>query len=494
MSQFDPQVRKKSKARRWLDKYFPDRQIMFRSNGRLLHFRFTQRLQIFLVACLFTFGGWAAYTSSVYLAEDYIVHLKSQEAQDAQVALTDALKEINALKGQLGNTQQKLKDDQIKLVTALKQRENLLGQLDDVENRLKNTENRRSQIEQTNTVLMDRLNRLNSEVRAAVNRGSNAITGPEAVKDKQNTIAMTLNGEEQNIIRSDHQTFLEELNRIGEEGLNVGEMPQAAVPVESLEVELRKVLLQRDFITSERDELRQKLLASTQTISAMQEMQMLVFQRMEELADKKIEDMNRQIASVGFDLKKYPVTALVKNQKDVGGPFIPVDAPIMGNESPLKKGVVSLNEKMDHWENLDRLWDALPLGKPLPELRVTSRFGLRKDPVNKKLSRHDGIDFGAEKGTHIKVQAAGVVTYAGWRGNYGRFLEIDHGMGIKTRYGHLNKLFVKKGDLVHVGQHVADVGNTGRSTGPHLHYEVRINNIPVNPKTFVWAIKDVFKG
>jgi murein DD-endopeptidase MepM/ murein hydrolase activator NlpD len=116
---------------------------------------------------------------------------------------------------------------------------------------------------------------------------------------------------------------------------------------------------------------------------------------------------------------------------------------------------------------------------------VTSDFGQRLDPYTADRVMHAGLDIAAPHGKDVISPAEGTVVFAGLEGGYGNVLVIDHGYGIKTRYGHLAKITVKAGDRIKRGQVIAVVGNTGRSTGPHLHYEVRVNGIPQNPRKFI---------
>jgi murein DD-endopeptidase MepM/ murein hydrolase activator NlpD len=116
---------------------------------------------------------------------------------------------------------------------------------------------------------------------------------------------------------------------------------------------------------------------------------------------------------------------------------------------------------------------------------VTSDFGSRLDPYTADRVMHAGLDIAAPHGKEVYAPSDGTVVFAGLEGGYGNVLVIDHGYGIKTRYGHLAKMLVKAGDKVKRGTLIAAVGNTGRSTGPHLHYEVRVNGIPQNPRKFI---------
>ena len=116
---------------------------------------------------------------------------------------------------------------------------------------------------------------------------------------------------------------------------------------------------------------------------------------------------------------------------------------------------------------------------------ITSIFGSRVDPFTRRVERHEGLDISSRMGTPIIAPADGVITFAGNKPGYGLMLSIDHSYGISTVYGHCSRVFVAQGARVKRGMPIASVGNTGRSTGPHLHYEVRVNGVPVNPKKFI---------
>jgi len=116
---------------------------------------------------------------------------------------------------------------------------------------------------------------------------------------------------------------------------------------------------------------------------------------------------------------------------------------------------------------------------------VTSDFSVRLDPYTGERMMHEGIDVAAGVGTPVRAPADGTVVFAGLEGGYGHVLVLDHGYGLKTRYGHLSRIDVKVGEKVKRGEYIAAVGNTGRSTGPHLHYEVRVNGVADNPRKFI---------
>jgi murein DD-endopeptidase MepM/ murein hydrolase activator NlpD len=139
-------------------------------------------------------------------------------------------------------------------------------------------------------------------------------------------------------------------------------------------------------------------------------------------------------------------------------------------------------------EDQQNLLASTPAIRPLSgnsKFWVTSRFGYRKSPFTDRRELHKGLDIASRKGTHIVATADGVVTFAGKKGLLGMTIVIDHGYGMKTRYGHNHKLLKKRGDKVKRWEPIALMGSTGRSTGPHTHYEVHLNGIPVNPEKYI---------
>lgn len=118
--------------------------------------------------------------------------------------------------------------------------------------------------------------------------------------------------------------------------------------------------------------------------------------------------------------------------------------------------------------------------------KINNEFGFRRSPFGGRTYEfHSGMDIDGERGDQVIAPASGVVTEAGWKGGYGNMVEVDHGNGLKTRYGHLSKVEVEIGQTITRGQVMAFVGSTGRSTGPHLHYELRLNDRPINPRRFL---------
>jgi murein DD-endopeptidase MepM/ murein hydrolase activator NlpD len=146
-----------------------------------------------------------------------------------------------------------------------------------------------------------------------------------------------------------------------------------------------------------------------------------------------------------------------------------------------KDNFLSLLKKLEVKRNI---LAATPSIRPV-EGWVTSRFGYRKSPFTNRKEFHKGLDIATRNGTPIIAPADGMVTYTGGKGLMGNMMTINHGYGMLTRYGHLHKFLKKKGEKVQRGETIALVGNTGKSTGPHLHYEVHLNGVPVNPEKYI---------
>jgi murein DD-endopeptidase MepM/ murein hydrolase activator NlpD len=200
---------------------------------------------------------------------------------------------------------------------------------------------------------------------------------------------------------------------------------------------------------------------------------------MEESYEARARHLRAVLADVGLDAGKASGIA-------VGGPFVPYR--LAPNAGPFEKQVYRINVARAQAERLSATIGAVPLRKPVDgEIDQSSGFGVRIDPFIGRPAMHTGLDFRGDTGEAIRVTAAGTVVSAGWSGGYGRMVEVDHGNGLATRYGHLSEIDVKVGQPLKAGQSVGRLGSTGRSTGPHLHYETRIDGEAVDPHKFLHA-------
>ena len=200
---------------------------------------------------------------------------------------------------------------------------------------------------------------------------------------------------------------------------------------------------------------------------------------------RSVERMTAALAKTGLSFDHR------NGSSDIGGPFVPLPA---GNRD-FEQSAALLRDATRWQANLSALVGSVPLRKPLAgSLDVTSSFGARLDPFFGRAAMHTGIDLRKPLGETVRATAGGLVTIAGADGGYGNLVEIDHGNGLRTRYAHLGSISVAVDQKVGPGAIVGRVGSTGRATGPHLHYEVRIDGEPVDPTRFLKAGADLFPG
>lgn len=194
---------------------------------------------------------------------------------------------------------------------------------------------------------------------------------------------------------------------------------------------------------------------------------------------KSIKRINSTIISLGLNENYLLRNANKYTNPLVGSAFTPIDF-----DAKLDEKYQKLADGLERWSGLRRLNEVLPLGKPVNS-RVTSNYGTRNDPFTGKPKKHRGIDFAGKIGTELMAVAPGRVVSAGERVGYGTTVEIDHGLGFTTLYAHLSQILVSRGDWVRPGTVVGLAGSSGRSTGPHLHYEIRYKGAPFDPTKFV---------
>ena len=211
-----------------------------------------------------------------------------------------------------------------------------------------------------------------------------------------------------------------------------------------------------------------------------------IFTQLEEAVTVSMAPLDNMFNSVGLDPDDL-LDQVRRGYSGVGGPLGPMLPAIAGGEDPDSARAGKILEGLDRM-NLYRIAvEKTPLAMPIKSsFRYTSGFGRRWGRA------HEGIDMAGAHGSPILATADGTVVHAGWQSGYGNLVRIKHEFGIETRYGHLSKISVSVGEKVSRGDRIGDMGNTGRSTGTHLHYEVRTNGAAMNPMTFIKAANNVF--
>jgi len=226
-----------------------------------------------------------------------------------------------------------------------------------------------------------------------------------------------------------------------------------------------------------------------EALDRLENQQTAALNTLEEGYDQRARRVRGVLSELGINPGKPPAAAdarAVKGAPATGGPYIP--ATPRGDTGPFERQLYRINLARLHVEYLNRTLVAVPVRKPVfGEIDMSSPFGMRMDPFVKGPAIHSGVDMRGDTGDPVRATATGTVTVAGNNGGYGKMVEIDHGNGLATRYGHLSAIDVNVGQIVRIGQIIGKIGTTGRSTGPHLHYETRVNGEAVDPQKFLRA-------
>jgi murein DD-endopeptidase MepM/ murein hydrolase activator NlpD len=227
----------------------------------------------------------------------------------------------------------------------------------------------------------------------------------------------------------------------------------------------------------------ERMASVERSIGAVEAAQLRALEALDRRAAARVRSLRQAIAQTGLDPDGLSPPEM---SGGVGGPLVPLAVdPAAG---PFEASVDRLQADLVTLDRLRRTSSVLPLAKPVAgEFDLTSSFGVRLDPFTRSPAMHTGLDFRADHGARVAATGAGRVITAEYSGGYGNLVELDHGNGITTRYAHLASIGVAVGQRVSPGQTLGRVGSTGRSTGPHLHYETRIGGDPVDPQRFLRA-------
>ncbi len=225
-------------------------------------------------------------------------------------------------------------------------------------------------------------------------------------------------------------------------------------------------------------------------LAALMQEQSRMLDRAEESAQARAENLRSVLRLTDLNVEDV----LTQGQRGAGGPFIGFENED-GLDDPFFSRVARVAARVAESETMERAIEATPLGVPVGTAsRQTSGFGPRIDPITGRPAFHSGLDFTSSRLAPITAAAPGRVSFVGWRGGYGRVVEIEHGHGFRTRYGHLHRAYVSRGDEVGAGDRIGAMGSTGRSTGRHLHYEVWFRGKSYDPAKFLKAGSYVQQG
>jgi len=229
------------------------------------------------------------------------------------------------------------------------------------------------------------------------------------------------------------------------------------------------------------------LIPEAASLARLEARQLTFVERLTRYADRRAARASIAIRKLGLN-----PDAIARNasRSAMGGPL---EILATGADGKVDPRFERLGLSMARMDALERGLDGIPQFTPASVAKISSGFGYRRDPFTRRGAMHTGLDFKGPRGAPIHAAAKGVVSYVGWKSGYGKTVEIKHGNGLMTRYAHMSKFKASVGQGVAAGDIIGGIGNTGRSTGPHLHFEVRINDRPVNPRPFLEKAPNVLK-
>jgi len=413
---------------------FPFRQIVFRREGRAKCLNFSSRFQGACAGVLLGFVGWVAYsTGSVFFHEVQLAQ-KDAEIADVRVSYRSLLGEVADYQKRFSGLVRNLEENQSMMMSLAGRNSKIQKDL----KTLKSSRQARADIERARTSMTQQLGDVEVQMQSLAQKNF-------TLKDD----------------------------------------------MASIDTDLQDALTERNTALLESTQMRHDVKVLENQLVMLEEKENGTVERLTNQSENFIANMESLIEMAGLDVED-----LMAGDKDLvagqGGPFIEFKA----EDRPggrLKSKLQTLENRLAYTDSLQAVIKKMPFAPPLQGFYMTSQFGKRRDPVNHRWSMHYGLDFGSSPRAPVLATAAGKVVYAGWKGNFGKFVEIDHGAGLKTRYAHMSQVTVKVGQKVKFAEKIGRIGSTGRSTGNHLHYEIMFRDKGLDPMQFIKAGRNVFQ-
>jgi murein DD-endopeptidase MepM/ murein hydrolase activator NlpD len=338
---------------------------------------------------------------------------------------------------------------------------------------------------------LQQISKMQSSLLASEDGRTEMETGIEVI---QKTLRRTI--KERDEARAETQTALARLE--AEQADDAPVLARAKTldgSVDFLALALEKTAAERDKMAELASEAEAAAEDLRFTLKINEDRNDQIFTRLEEAVTVSLEPLDKMFRAAGMPTDSI-LEQVRRGYSGQGGPLIATTMSTSGGAAvpdPTSQRANRLLKELDRINLFRIAADKTPVAMPVKAaFRFTSPFGYRKDPKGAGRRMHSGVDFAGAPGTAIYATADGVVTHAGWQSGYGKLVKIKHAFGIETRYAHNSKIRVKVGQRVSRGDRISDMGATGRVTGTHLHYEVRIGGNAVNPMTYIKAGRDVF--
>ncbi|MTI03567.1 M23 family metallopeptidase [Ruegeria arenilitoris] len=431
-----------------LERHFPERRVFLKSDNDTRFIRLSSETQVAAVAGVAVMVGWTAVSTAILLMDSIGSGNFRDQAKRDQATYQERLNILSAER-----------DARAEEALAAHDRFNAaLEQISAMQSELLKSENRRRELE----------------------------TGIEVI---QTTLRATMKQREEarvELAELQQETDSDEMYMVA--SANPAQMAFMTDALARTALERDEIAANAQDALEQRDELELE-------IRLMQERSDEIFRQLEEAMVISVEPLDKMFRQAGMPTDRI-IEEVRRGYSGMGGPLTPLSFSTRGEEAELSADEVRANTLLQQMDqlNLYRIAaEKAPFASPVrAAVRFTSGFGTRRDPKTGGRRMHNGADFAGATGTDIFATADGVVTHAGWQSGFGRLVKIKHAFGIETLYAHNTKIRVKVGQRVSRGDHIADMGSTGRSTGTHLHYEVRVNGKPVNPMTYIKAARNVF--
>ncbi len=447
-----------SGLRAMIDRFFPERQFYHRSHGEVHFVSLSGRMQMFYVTLTLSFLTWVGYASVNVVFKEQIISEKERNFVIMQKQYEQRLVELGAAY------------DEINSVLVLAE--------ENFQDATRDLERRHEQLES----LVDHKQALNETFDEYREVHLAEAARPKDQTPGQTEVLMRVTELEPSARRS-------RLAEVEPEGT-------VQAVTNALSVMLRKSVTTQDAKGS----LTERVATLQNRVEQLRNQQQQLIYDLEEASQNRTAQARAILEVTGLDVEQV-YEKFTETVNPVGGPLITLQdsedvADLEGTDDDpvFRRQIFRLANKLQELSAYEAALVNVPLINPVnTDWRTTSRYGPRRDPFTKRRAFHNGLDMSGPRNATIVAAAPGVVKYAGPKGPYGNLVEIDHGFGFKTRYGHLAKIHVRGGEKVDFYQEIGLMGSTGRSTARHLHYEVWFNNKLRNPEKFIEAGKYVFK-
>ena len=450
------------RLKRLFDAYLPDRELIMRTDGKVWFVKISKKIQIAGFILIIVTSGWGIFSSFSFFVSGKVIEAKEKEILKTRIVYRGLLSEIS-------NYQSKftiLTDD------LEKNHESMLGLVEKNANLQQNLSTAKSK-------LVSSKRRFKTELVSSKRQYETELVSS---KRRQDEIA-AIKGK----LKAKLKDFEQRMRSLNTHNFELkGNLSSISGSLESALAERNSALMLNERLNERTSELSKNL-------ENLQNSEKNVIARLTLTTVDEIGVLEKFIGRTGIQPKQLITGKKRTSSLGQGGPFVEMH---QGNEPGafLKSSIDILGARLDRLSKLKRLVGIIPFSPPLEHFSISSHFGKRRDPINKRWAMHYGLDLTGFKKANVYATSPGKVVKSGHKGKYGKFIEIDHGDGFKTRYGHLYKTLVKRGQEVKFRQKIGLLGNSGRSTGSHLHYEVTHNGKQKNPWRFIKAGKYVYKN